>query len=177
MLLKKMLAEAKGQMIIGIDGNCCAGKSTLAKACDNLNVVSIDHFYKPFEKRKDEIAGNIDFSRLIDEVLMPYLWGIDFSYDHYDPHVDKVVATYEVDSSKPLCIEGTYSLHPQLSDYYDLKVFLSCSNDVQLRRLKQRQGEDISGFLEKWLPKERDYFEHFGVSETADYLFCTDFWF
>lgn len=177
MTLKELLAEPRGRMVFGIDGNCCAGKSTAARSFANINVVSIDHFYKPFDKRKEEIAGNIDFARLIDEVLMPYLWGMDFSYDHYDPHVAKVVASYEVDSSLPLCIEGTYSLHPCISDYYDLKVFLSCSNEVQLKRLKQRQGGDIADFLTKWLPKERAYFAHFAIEETADQRFNTDLWF
>ena len=64
--------------LVAIDGRCTAGKTTLAGLLQgkrSCNVVHMDDFYLPFAKRTPERmaqpGGNMDFERLLSEVLLP----------------------------------------------------------------------------------------------------------
>ena len=69
-----------------------------------------------------------------------------------------------------MLIEGTYSF---MHDGYDLRIFLECSKNVQLERLRIRE-EDIASFGNIWLVKERDYFNKLEVKNKANLIINTD---
>ena len=65
----------------------------------------------------------------------------------------------EIDPSPLVVIEGAYSCHPQLSGYYDLRVFLSVGKEEQLLRISERNGPEIAElFKKRWIPLEEAYF-------------------
>ena len=77
-LLRLVQKEARGPFLVAIDGRCASGKTTLAgklRSVLECNVVHMDDFYLPFSKRtEDRMAqpgGNMDFDRLLFEVLLP----------------------------------------------------------------------------------------------------------
>jgi len=63
-------------------------------------------------------------------------------------------------------IEGAYSMHPLLADYYDLKVFLEVDPKTQRERILRRNGPELAErFFSTWIPMERRYFETMGIRE------------
>ena len=71
-------------------------------------------------------------------------------------------------------IDGSYSHHPLLADLYDIRLFVTAKREVQLERLRMREGEHFSAFEEIWIPMEERYFEAFSIEEKADCVIVTD---
>ena len=66
-------------------------------------------------------------------------------------------------------IEGSYSCHPALWDQYDLRVFLSISPEIQLQRIRRRNGEEgAKMFEERWIPLEERYFAQYELEKRCD---------
>jgi len=158
----KLLSKLKDKKIIGIDGEPATGKSTLAMYIKNnldVSVVSIDDFYLPIEKRNESAfirgGNNIDYKRLIEEVISKHLKKKDLEYASYNCKTnmfDKIITQ----NYKPiLIIEGTYSLRKELFDYYDFKILLKVDKSIQLSRLESKRN--FEDFLKRWIPLSRNY--------------------
>ena len=65
-----------------------------------------------------------------------------------------------------LFVEGSYSLHPELRDFYDVRIFLDADAETRRLRLTERDGEaGYQRYLNEWAPLEDRY-----VSETVPQL-------
>ena len=72
---------------------------------------------------------------------------------------------------KLVIVEGVYSLHPELRDYYDLTVFLDIDNELQKERILIRNTEKIAtSFFNEWIPLENIYFEKFKIKEYSEII-------
>jgi uridine kinase len=169
----------KNRLLIAIDGRCGAGKSTLAasiKYIRGCNVIPMDHFFLRPEQRTagrlEEPGGNIDHERFYNEALIPLKQGVDFSYRPYDCRIQKLLDLISIKSCSINIVEGTYSCHPSLIGYYDLRIFMSVEKMEQLRRIEQRNGEaGVSAFANKWIPLEELYFSTYKIEERCDLFF------
>jgi len=66
-------------------------------------------------------------------------------------------------------IEGAYSMHPELSSYYDLSLFLDIAPDLQKKRIAKRNSPQMAErFYNEWIPLERLYFSQMNVKERCD---------
>ena len=74
-------------------------------------------------------------------------------------------------------VEGSYSLHPSLSGFYDLRLFLTCSGEAQARRLQAREGAHYAAFQERWIPFEERYFQRYRVASGSDMMLDTSAFF
>lgn len=159
------------RILIAIDGRCASGKSTLAenlKKVFNCEIVHMDDFFLPFEKRTterlSEPGGNIDYERFENEVLNGFHSGKEFTYGVFNCGSEKIETGRTIKPSKITIVEGSYSLHPKFSDNYDVKIFISTDSETQLKRIKERNGEQmLKIFKEKWIPMEEKYFETFNI--------------
>ena len=70
-------------------------------------------------------------------------------------------------------LEGSYSHHPLLAGFYDLKVFVTCSKEEQASRLQAREGERYENFVRRWIPLEETYFAQCHIEALADLLWDT----
>ena len=53
---------------------------------------------------------------------------------------------------------------------YDLRVFLTVDPELQLARIKDRNGEEgLKNFRERWIPLEEKYFAAYDVQRRCDY--------
>ena len=175
--IKNIIDERKltAPAVISIDGPCGGGKTTLAAEIEKelgFNILHMDDFYLPFQERDKNwmniIAGHMDFNRLIENVLKPYKAGKKTNYVSYDCHSDKYLQEIPIDLGKILVIEGSYTSHPILDEYVDLKVFVDIDKDEQVKRLTKRNPDVVDKFLSMWVPFENNYFESLKIKEKSD---------
>lgn len=176
--ISELLAQ-KGRVLVGIDGNCAAGKTTLAAwlARDlGCGVFHMDDFFlRPVQRTPERYAqagGNVDYERFAGEVLTPLLEGKPFAYRPFDCRAMELAPPVEAVPGAISIVEGSYSLHPSFGDPWDLKIFLTVSPERQRERILQRPAFLHRRFFEEWIPMEQRYFEAFGIrarcSLTAD---------
>ena len=174
--LEELLKE-KSRCIIGIDGRCAGGKTTLSNLLAGrfpARVFHMDDFYLPVEQRVsgwEKIpCANMDFARLRDEVLAPARAGKPVLYRAYSCREGAYLPVQQLAAQPLVILEGSYSHHPLLAPYEDFRVFMTCSDAEQTRRLQAREGDRYPDFAARWVPLEEGYFAQYGIAENADFV-------
>lgn len=173
--------KKKGRLLVAVDGRCASGKTTLAEELKNrlsCDVVHMDHFFLRPEQRSAErlaVPGeNIDHERFLTEVLLPLYRGECVQYRPFDCKKQDFAEPIQVGEKRICIIEGTYSCHERLREYYDLRIFMSVEPDEQMRRIRARNGMDgAEMFRKRWIPLEEQYFETCRIADACDYCFTT----
>ena len=165
-------------IVIAIDGNCTAGKTTLAAMLEkeyDCNVLHMDDFFLRPEQRTPERyaqpGGNVDYERFREEVMLPLLRGTGFSYRPFSCRTFTLSEPVEVKPKKLTIIEGTYCLHPHFGDVYDWKVFLGVDPQLQRSRILCRPQHLHDRFFQDWIPMEQRYFDHFQIEQHCDVVY------
>lgn len=161
-IMQKM--QEKRPLLIAIDGCCGSGKTHLAALLETLfpcRVLHTDHYYLPIARRtadwQQQPAGNMDLERLQTEVIQPAQTGETVYQRIFDCAAQQLGQPQAVEPAPLSVVEGSYSLHPQLADAYDLCVFLTCSEQEQKTRLQTREGACFEMFERVWIPMEQRY--------------------
>jgi len=182
-ILYDIQAIDKDMICIAIDGYCGSGKTTFAQKLQietDGNLVHIDDFYLPFSQRKENwkeiLAGNMDFSRLKEEILDRLDQSV-IEYGIFNPHKQDIITKKTINKKKILILEGAYSHHEEIRKYFDYFIFFQCSDKKQRERLIQREGEHYEAFRNIWIKRERDYFTGFSIKENANIIVDTTSWF
>lgn len=171
----------KGRLLVAIDGRCAAGKTSIAtrlqEECD-LNLIHMDDFFlRPEQRTEDRLrepGGNVDYERFEKEVLKPLTEDVSFAYAPFDCQTLQLKEKISVEPKSVTIVEGSYSCHPYLQKYYDIKIFLSVKKEEQRERILRRNGEDsLKVFVEKWIPLEEYYFEIYPIKDECDMQFLT----
>ena len=175
--------QEKERLIVSIDGNCGAGKTTLAATLQEVydcTVIPADDFFlqphQRTEERLKEAGGNLDRERLLAEVLYPLRQKRRrVAYRPYDCGTGKLAEVKEIPDGRLFVVEGSYSQHRDLAPMYDLTVFCAVSPAEQLRRIRARSGQALARrFEEEWIPMENRYFTEQKIREKSDMVFDTD---
>ncbi len=177
-IINKIMQLQKNDVpvMVGIDGRCAAGKTTIAAHLQkrlDCSVIHMDDFFLRPEQRTEERyrepGGNIDYERLLQEVLPPLRRGQSFQYRPYDCKRQELGRPVFVEARPVMILEGTYACHPLLREQYQLRVFLTLEPEEQLRRIRERNGaEALELFRNKWIPLEEHYFSCCQVIEQSD---------
>lgn len=178
--IKNLLKDNK-TLIIAIDGRCGSGKSTLGLLLTeqfNCSIFHMDDFFLPFEmktsKRLSEAGGNVHYERFEEEVLRPLQKRNSIEYRQYLCSKGDFGQPIKVQPKNLTIIEGSYSLHPTLRNYYDYKIFVTADPNVQYDRILKRNGkEKLQDFLNKWIPMEEQYFEELDIKNKCDMILDT----
>ena len=178
LLLETEKRSRKGKLIMAIDGSSASGKTTLSKLLAYLYDCTVFHtddfFLRPEQRTKErfsEIGGNMDRERLKDEVLIPLSQGLPVVYRKFDCTTMSLTAPLSVTPSSFTVIEGTYSLHPELTDFYDLSVLLSISAEKQKARILRRNSPQLAQrFFNEWIPLEAPHLELVRKNGVADLI-------
>lgn len=173
-IILKKLAE-KDRIIIAVDGRCASGKTTLAaKLADSFdcNVIHMDDFFLRPEQRTSERfdtpGENIDHERFLSEVLLPLKEDKSFFYRPFDCKTMSLGEPVDLPFKAINIIEGSYSCHPELFGYYDLRIFMTVDKAEQLKRLAERDPDKLEAFKSKWIPLEEKYFAAFDIEGRCD---------
>lgn len=173
------LLETKESVLIAIDGRCGSGKTTLAsqlKEALKCNVIPMDDFFLRMEQRTKERylepGGNVDRERFLEEVLIPLKKKDDIDYRPFDCMTFQLKDPIHVPFQNVTIVEGSYSCHPELFDYYDFHIFLTIDRENQLQRILKRNGEEkLQVFIDKWIPLEERYFSKYKIEELCERVY------
>lgn len=179
-----MLQSLSGMpSIVAIDGRCASGKTTLAEFIFkqfSCNVFHVDDFFLPFPMRtRERLAqpgGNVDYERFRAEVLEPASKEQPVCLRRFDCSTGELKSPVQIAPTHLVIVEGSYAMHPFLSDCYSGSIFLTCSPDEQLRRLAAReQPAKLRRFRNEWIPLEERYFSFFSIENHCDLTLDTTF--
>ena len=179
MILQQIHNCNKRPLLVAIDGRCGAGKTSLAALLQEetgCNVIHMDHFFlqsgQRTKERMQEPGGNVDYERFLEEVMIPLSQGLAFSYRQFDCKKMELSSPVQMKQKDVAIVEGSYSCHPSLWDFYDLRIFLSIEPEEQIRRIRSRNGsEAVSRFRDRWIPLEEQYFNACRIQERCDLVF------
>jgi uridine kinase len=173
--------KRKGSCILAVDGRCASGKSTfgqMLKERTGGSLVHMDDFFlQPYQRTQERYSTpgeNVDHERFLAEVLEPLSKGQTVRYHPFDCRAMEISEQVkEADGKGIVIVEGSYSFHPSLREYYDLKIFLHADPEKQLERIRKRNPDKVEDFRTKWIPYEELYFSSCRVSECADQVIDT----
>jgi uridine kinase len=172
------LLPMQKRALIAIDGNSCAGKTTLASELGarlDANVFHMDdYFLQPHMRTQERLSqpgGNVDAERFFADVLLPASRGETAHVQKYDCHEDVLLPVISVLPKRVVVVEGAYSLHPLLSPHYDLRVFYRIDPVLQAARILARNGaEALKVFQSRWIPLENKYFDELDILSICDLI-------
>lgn len=168
------------RLVIGIDGNAAAGKTTLAECLTEVfdcECVHMDDFFLPpflrTKERLDEVGGNVHYERFFDEVVRGIQSKNPFTYRVFSCHEMDYVGEKRISNQGMIVVEGVYSMRREFQMLYDYKIFMKIDAKEQERRIVSRNGGEMwQTFRQKWIPMENRYFETLPVRELFD-LVCS----
>lgn len=171
------LQQQKNKIIIAIDGRCASGKTTLASRLGmelNANIIHMDDFFlRPEQRTKErmqEPGGNVDRERFLEEVLLPIQSDSSISFRPYNCHTGGFKDKITLSPKNISIVEGSYSCHPALWNYYDLHIFMSVSKEEQIKRIRTRNASSLIHFQQKWIPYEEYYFTFYHIMEKCELI-------
>jgi uridine kinase len=162
--------------LIGIEGLPGSGKSYYATKLavkSNCDVVCIDDFYLPKEKRnKDSFkkgGNNIDFNRFIKEVIIPFSNNEIINYSIYNCKLDSFTKNIQVNINDTLIIEGNYILRKELFKYFTYSYFIKADMNTIKKNIINRSSQEVfQVFKNKWIPLAQDYIKENDLINKVD---------
>jgi uridine kinase len=135
--------------LVGVSGGTCSGKSTVCKIIVNDNsdigLVKMDNFYKDI-KDVQKVGGiynfetmeSIDIDAMV-SVISELKKGNAVDMPIYSRHECRAVETQKTVPNKIMLIDGFLIFsEPRIYSMLDLKIFLSASEEVRMRRRMER---------------------------------------
>lgn len=166
--------------VVAIDGRCGSGKTQLAELIHTLfpcNLIHMDDYYLPPQSRTQgwerRPGGNMDFDRMLGEVLDPLRAGNPAVYRPFDCQTGQYGPKKLLPPLPLTVVEGSYSQHPRLAARYDMRIFLTCAKRVQMCRLKRREGGHFLVFERRWIPMEENYIRSCAPDCASDWAIDT----
>lgn len=164
-----------GQAIVGIDGMCGGGKSTIAEFLREIysaQLIHMDDYFLPFARktpqRLSEPGGNVDYERFVQEVVgQPQDTPLQIRL--YSCATGSLSPWQEIPPASVRIIEGSYCLHPHFArGLYDTRVYVQTDSATQQKRILARNGEEmLSRFISTWIPMENSYARAFSIAANS----------
>jgi uridine kinase len=164
--------------IVGIDGVAGAGKGQLAAAMQSIDssigVIHMDDFHRGLEPVtpspvSDEVGAQIDWRRVIEEVVTPLYHGNPGRYRPFDWDSQSLGDEVIVPSASLVLLEGVYATRKEIAGLLDLRIWVETPLDVAIERAIARDGEASREWLfTHWLADQQRYLDEHRPEATAD---------
>lgn len=177
----KELVNNEETIIIAIDGMSGSGKSTLGRLLNeelNGNLFHIDDFFRPPQidenNQYSKYGSNINFTKIKNNIIEKILVKEEISYQPFDfkthTHQDYLTIPFKNIN----IIEGSYSMHPFLKEYYHYQIFVKTNKCKQIFRILKREGlKKLFKFKKIWIPNENIYHKNLNISKQANIIYKT----
>lgn len=177
-----VITKKQSTRVIGIDGCGGSGKSTLSarlkKDFSDVTIVHMDDFYLPSAQiitahpTKKPIGADYDWKRVLNQVLEPISKDKEGYYQRYDWENDSLSEWNIVPVGGIVIVEGVYSIRKELTNKYDLTIWVECPRAIRLTRGLHRDGEEARGMWENnWMVAEDIYVKDHKPNESANLVF------
>ena len=175
-LITSLAARAPLTMV-AIDGPSGSGKSTLSatlhSSLPGSQLVDIEHFYSDIGvdppdglSPHEAYEQHVDWHALDAQVLRPLRRGEPGRYRLYDWIAEERTDSTEVRPEGIVLVDGVYSMRPELTDAYDLTVYVETLTRERTARLAQRPDNPV--WVDRWAVGFDWYMDHMRVKERAD---------
>ena len=149
-------------VLVGIGGRGGAGKTSLAHAIPDAEIVSTDEFWDGRE---------FDLGRLRREVFDPLVAGGTARFASFDWAAQTARGERVVEAHGVVVVEGVCALHRMFREDYALRVWVETPREARLARGIARDGEGARATWEEiWMPMEDRYVERDDPTAAADLI-------
>jgi uridine kinase len=166
-------------VLIGISGFGGSGKSTFALALGkkiDAPVIGVDSFSKSNVHEGYEFWDVMDFDRLENEVLEPFVSGSpDIKYGDFDWEANKIGKEISLDQEGIVIVEGVGLLRPSLMEYFSCTIWIDCPIQEAIERGKKRDREEYNNPQDEywdgiWKKNDLQCFEEFSPKANVNFV-------
>ena len=178
MQLIEALAEitrAVDQPIIAIDGPAGAGKTTLASTLSlalspqmSTTVIHMDELYPGWENALgDELTKTLTWLTSCHKAKKPLLYSsFNWIANEFNPPNSHA-------STQLLILEGVASAQLPIEESLATSIWLDLDPEIGFRRVIERDGENISLEMKRWLVVQEQHFAADRTKERCEFLLST----
>jgi uridine kinase len=163
------------QPIIAIDGPAGAGKTTLASTLSlalspqmSTTVVHMDELYPGWEYALGgELTKTLTWLTSCHKAKKPLLYSsFDWIANEFNPPKSHA-------STQLLILEGVASAQLPIEESLATSIWLDLDPEIGFRRVIERDGENISREMKKWLVTQEQHFTADRTKERCEFLLST----
>jgi len=163
------------QPIIAIDGPAGAGKTTLASTLSlalspqmSTTVVHMDELYPGWENALgDELTKTLTWLTSCHKAKKPLLYSsFNWIANEFNPPKSHA-------STQLLILEGVASAQLPIEENLVTSIWLDLDPEIGFRRVIERDGENISLEMKKWLVTQEQHFAADRTKERCEFLLST----
>lgn len=152
--------------LLAIDGPSGAGKTTLAMEIharlDDSEVIHMDDLYAGWG---DALSPDL-YSRISQQIFQPILRQEDIRFQVFNWHKNLFDSWQTFTPPRFLILEGVGAAAIPQRKWISLSIFMNVSDEVGLKRVRSRDGDEIASHIPAWQIMQR---EHFLNNETERY--------
>lgn len=144
--------------LICIDGPAGSGKTTLAtnlqKLLDNSHVIHMDEIYEGWQNALNEnLVLNIN-----NWIIFPMKNNEPIIYNKFNWHLNLRNDLVIINDYKFIILEGVGSASLGIRDKSALNIWIEGRQEILLKRVLDRDGDQIKEEMQLWQIKEQEYF-------------------
>jgi uridine kinase len=166
-------------VLIGISGFGGSGKSTFALALGEklkAPVIGVDSFSKSNVHEGYEFWKVMDFERLENEILQPFVSGSkNIKYGNFDWETNKIGKEIALVHNGIIIVEGVGLLRPELMEFFSCTIWIDCPIQQAIERGKNRDREEYNHPQDEywddiWKKNDLQCFEEFLPKANVDFV-------
>lgn len=161
----RLLLSQRDRVIVAIDGGTASGTEYWADRLAAFFDGNVFHTADFCGAELSDRGTYLDDERLQREVLAPVQKGVPFFFRKNGKQQMEAVMPRKLN-----IVEGTFALHHQLRDAYDLKIMLRVDPDRQRRFVEALEPEKLLLYKGQRLPAEALYFRFTDWEEHCDFI-------
>jgi len=169
------LCKGQTRPIIAIDGPAGAGKTTLAHEIYlalstkmSVQVIHMDDLYAGWDKALTE-----DLTKILRYLVDQHLGKSPATIQRYNWGTSSFGDSEVLPVADLLILEGVGSGDKEIQDNFAALIWMEIDPADGLKRVINRDGEQVAEQMEKWLTTQEKYFSQHSTREKADFILTT----
>jgi len=154
--------------LICIDGPAGSGKTTLAKnlqkLLDNSHVIHMDEIYEGWQNSLNE---NLEIN-INNWIILPMKTNKPITYKKFDWLLNLRNELVIIKDYKFIILEGVGAASLGIRDKSALNIWIEGRQEILLKRVLDRDGDQIKEEMYLWQIREQEYFSKHGTKKHCD---------